>query len=471
MRTLTIRKKITLWFAAALVLLAGLTMVVVMLISNAVIQKGIRDDLVERVEENMDEVEFFSDIRDSDWMDGDDLYMKYQEGYLEIDDDFLNRVNGIYTSLYNSDGTLLYGENPIARESGEYPFVDSQVQRIRADGSRYYIYDRALSGEGLEELWMRGTVSETQGDSQIHTIVRLTLWLVPLLVVLAIIGGYVIAGRFLLPIKQIGEAAESIREGNDLTKRIALGKGEDELHQLANTFDRMFDRLENSFKAEQQFTSDASHELRTPITVILSECEYTLEEPREAEEYVEALEVIERQGRRMSVLIGEMLEFTRLEQNAGRFVKEMVDLSGLCGAVCDDMELVLERGITLKREITPEITVNGNPILLNRLLVNLISNAGRYGRENGHIVVKLEKKEKTVRLSVSDDGIGIEKEQQEKIWNRFYQVDPSHSGTGAGLGLAMVKSIAEFHGGSVSVESSPGCGSTFIFLMNQENGK
>lgn len=466
MRKLTIRKKITLWFAAALVLLAGFTMVMIMLISNAVIQKGVRDSLIEMVEENVDEVEFFSDIHESDWADGDDLYMEYQDGYLEIDDDFLKRMNGIYTTLYNNEGMLLYGENPIARESGEYPFSDSRIQTVRSGGIRYYIYDRMLTGEGLEKLWLRGIVSETQGNSQILTIVRLTLWLVPILVVLAVIGGYVIAGRFLLPIKQIGEAAESIREGNDLTRRIALGKGQDELRQLADTFDRMFDRLENSFKAEQQFTSDASHELRTPVTVILSECEYVLEEPRGTEEYVEALEVIQRQGRKMSVLIGEMLEFTRLEQNAGRFAKEMVDLSVLCEAVCDDMEIILEKGITLKREIMPEITISGNIVLLNRLLVNLISNACRYGKENGHILVKLGKEEETVSLTVEDDGIGIEKEQQKKIWNRFYQVDSSHSGAGTGLGLAMVKSIAEFHGGSVSVESSPGCGSTFTFLLD-----
>lgn len=465
MKRLTIRTKITLWFSAVLVLIAALAIIAVMVISNSVIQKGIRDSLIEMVEENVDEIEFYEDLHDSDWQDGDDLYLEYQEGYLEIDDDFLKRLNGIYTSLYDGDGRLLYGENPVGRAAEGISFLDTEMQSIRVNGTRYYIYDRALEGDGLSGLWLRGFVPETQGTTQTITIARLTLWVIPVIVIFSVLGGYLLAGRFLRPIKQIGEAAESIREGNDLTKRIELGGGTDELHQLANTFDRMFDRLEISFRAEQQFTSDVSHELRTPVTVILSECEYTLEEEREIEEYREALEVIERQGKKISALIGELLEFTRLEQNPERVIMEEINLSALCEGVCKDMECLMERGITLRREIEPEIMANGNPALLGRLLTNLIANACRYGKEKGYILVKLKKERDVVRLSVEDDGIGITKEQQAQIWNRFYQADPSRSGRGAGLGLAMVKSIAAVHKGTVTVDSTPGEGSIFTFLL------
>lgn len=470
MKSLTIRTKITLWFSIALVLIAGLAMIAVMAISSSVIQKGIKDNLVEMVEENVDEVEFYENLRQTDLEKKDDLYLEYQGGYLEIDDDFLDRMNGIYTALYDSEGNLLYGENPVAREAEECEYRDGEVQTVRADGVRYYLYDRALKGEGLTGLWLRGTVSETQGVTQTYAITHLTFWVVPVLVILSVLGGYLIAGRFLRPVKEIGRAADSIREGNDLTKRIDLGKGDDELHRLARSFDRMFDRLEASFKAEQQFTSDASHELRTPVTVILSQCEYILEEPREAEEYAEALEVIERQGKKISVLIQELLEFTRLEQNAGQIAVEALDFSALCQDVLDDMEILLSRGMTLRREITPGIRIKGNPSLLTRMLENLVSNACRYGKENGHILVKLEASGNRISLSVADDGIGIEKEKHEKIWNRFYQADASHAGEGAGLGLALVKSIAGAHGGTVTVESEPGMGSTFTFRLENSSG-
>ena len=461
MKKLTIRTKITLWFSAVLVLIAALAVVAVMMISNSVIQKGVQDSLIEMVEENVDEVEFHRNLPYSDWQEGDDLYMEYREGYLEIDDDFLKRMNGIYTLLYNQEGNLLYGENPIARETEGYLFRDAVVQTVRVEGIRYYIYDRALSGDGVENLWLRGLVPETQGTNQTITIARLTLWMIPLIVIFSVLGGYLLAGRFLRPIKQIGDAAKSIREGNDLTKRIGLGGGTDELHQLANTFDQMFDRLEASFKAEQQFTSDVSHELRTPVTVILSECEYTLEDAKETAEYTEALEVIQRQGKKMSALIEELLEFTRLDQSPERFIMKKTDLSLLCREVCEDMERLMERGITLHREITPEVSVNGNEALLCRLLTNLITNAYRYGKENGHILVKLKTAQDFICLSVEDDGIGMTDEQQAQIWNRFYQADPSRSGRGAGLGLSMVKSIAAVHGGTVSVESVYGKGSIF----------
>lgn len=122
----------------------------------------------------------------------------------------------------------------------------------------------------------------------------------PLLLILAVLGGYWIAGRALRPIQTITAAAAEIGSGRDLKKRIALGAGRDELHRLADTFNAMFDRLDKAFESERQFTSDASHELRTPVSVIRAQCEYTLERDRSPEEYREALEVIFRQSKRMT---------------------------------------------------------------------------------------------------------------------------------------------------------------------------
>ena len=129
------------------------------------------------------------------------------------------------------------------------------------------------------------------------------------------------------------------------------------------------------------------------------------------------------------------------------------------------MALIRTNGITLTSQVQENISCLGNRMLLTRLLVNLISNAYRYGRENGHIEVKLEQKASELRLSVADDGIGIAPEEQEKIFRRFYQVDASRTGEGTGLGLSMVQQIAEFHGGTIEVESVPGKGSLFTIYM------
>ncbi|MCD8141747.1 MAG: HAMP domain-containing histidine kinase [Clostridiales bacterium] len=465
MKNVSIRLKVTLWYTVALIFVVALTYFMILFVGNQVLQKTVRDNLIETVEDNVDEVEFFASLDGIDLSSDVDHFAAYGDGYLEVDDDFLDAVNEVYTALYYADGTLLYGENPVAREVAELDFIDSQVQTITIDGTLYYVFDRQLVQEGLEGLWLRGVVAETQGTAQMEDISRLSLILLPSLVVLAAVGGYLVARRALRPIQQISEAASQISQGDDLKRRIDLGKGNDELHQLADSFNEMFARLDAAFEAEQQFTSDASHELRTPMSVIMAQCEYSLEEPRTAEEYQQALEVVQRQGRKMSRLINDMLDFARLELHTERYQKETVDLTELVSSTCEDLALIQEKGITLTWEAAPAVTVNGNRELLSRLLVNLVSNAYRYGTESGHIRVALRDGADALTLSVADDGIGIAAEEQEKIFDRFYQADASRSGAGSGLGLSMVAQIAQFHGGTVTVESAPGVGSTFTLTL------
>ncbi len=466
MRKLSIRTKITLWFSVALILVVTLTYFVILSVSRQVIRKTIRDGLIETVTSNVEEIEYY-DCIDVEYTANDiDYYVGYGDGYLEIDDDFLNEVNGIYTSLCLSDGSLFYGENPIVRETAELAFADMQVQTLTVEGTLYYVYDIQLTQEGLDGLWLRGVVSEEQGEVELSSISRLSLIILPSLVLLAIIGGYLIARRMLRPIQQISEAAAQIRQGNDLKQRIELGSGGDELHQLVDQFNGMFARLDEAFQSQQQFVSDASHELRTPVAVIKSQCELTLEKEQSMEEYQEALRVIRRQDRKLERLVNDMLEVTRLETQPQRYPKEELNLTGLVEDLCYDMALIREKGIHLSCTAQPDVSFCGNYELLTRMLSNLISNAYRYGRENGHIYVKLTcGEERNIRLSVEDDGIGIAPEEQELIFQRFYQVDSARTGAGSGLGLAMVREIVQFHGGRVEVTGSPGNGSTFTVYL------
>lgn len=465
MKHLSIRFKITFWFTAALILVVCFTYFIVFSISNQIIQKTIKDNLIETVENNVDEVEYYSNIDNIYSSNEVDHYIEYKGGYLEIDDDFLDEVNEVYTALYNSDIILIYGENPISLETSSVKFIDSLLQKIRVEGVTYYIFDRKLTAKGLDNLWMRGVVSETQGSLQMSSIERLSLIVLPVLVLLAFIGGYLIAGRMLKPIQKITETANRIGKENDLKRRIELGEGEDELHRLAKSFNETFEKLDKTFETQSQFISDASHELRTPVTVILSQCELSLEKKGDTEEYEEALRVIQRQSRRMSKLINNMLDFTRLESGTERYAMQRLDMTELVTSVCSDMALIRENSITLQYETEKNIFFNGNRELLLQLVTNLISNAYRYGKENGHIWVGLKKECKCIRLSVSDDGIGIEEKEQEKIFRRFYQTDNSRRGVGLGLGLSMASEIAKLHGGKISVESEPGKGSVFTLLL------
>ena len=224
MKNLSIRFKITLWFTVALSVVVFFTCFVVLYADHQIIQKTIRDSLIETVENNVDEVEFYINFNHTD-------FKEIHNGYLEIDDDFLDQVNEVYTALYYEDGTLIYGENPISRNTSQLQFTDSSIQRITVKDTIFYIFDRKLTSEGLDGLWLRGVVSEYQGAVHMFSITRLALLFLPLLVLISSMGGYLLARRMLRPIQEISDSASMIRTGGDLKKRIEIGSGTDELHR------------------------------------------------------------------------------------------------------------------------------------------------------------------------------------------------------------------------------------------------
>lgn len=470
MKHLSIRSKITLWFAAALVIVVSLTYVCILSVSNQVLQKTIKDNLIETVENNMDEIEYYESMDAITEPNDVDYFIRYGDAFLEIDDDFLDSVNQVYTALYNSDLFMLYGENPVAKQCASLSLQNMTIQTVKAYGVRYYVFDRELTGEGLRGLWLRGVVSEKQGKEDLSTITMLSMVIMPVIVAVAIYGGSLIAKRALEPIQKISETVEHISRGNDLKKRIELDKGDDELHLLAEQFNSMFARLDDSFEKEKRFTSDVSHELRTPMSVIMAQCEYSMDENSSLDEYAESIQSIYSQGQKMTVLINQMLDIARLEMRPENYPKERVDLSALTDSICKDMALIKEKGIAISSHIDAGLFISGNPGLLARAISNLISNAYHYGKDNGHIDVFLKKVEEQVVLTVSDDGIGIAEENIPKIFDRFYREDSSRTQNGTGLGLSITKEIVQFHGGTIEVKSLLGIGSTFTVIFPSERG-
>lgn len=465
MRNRSIRFKMSLWFTVALALVAGITLLAVLMASRMVLRGTIRDYLISTVEENVDNISFVSHQGDTHIYG----YIPYSSGFLQIDLDYMETVNDVSTALYAEDGTLLYGENPLSRQTSQIAFSESRTWNVKVNGVRYDVYDRKLNLDipGEKSLWIRGLVPETRSADQLKEIIRLSLIILPVLILLAILSGYLVVDKLLAPIQRIQKTAEDISAGDDLEKRIDPGKNQDEVGRLARVFNQMLDRLERSFETERQFTSDASHELRTPTSVILAQSEYTLAKERTPENYKEALRVIHGQGEKMKTLITDMLDYTRMEQSAERYTMEELDLSALVLQTAEPMKKIQDKGIVLEVKAEEGLKVQGNAELLTRLLQNLISNAYRYGKENGHIQVSLTGADQEVKLCVSDDGIGIAPEDQKRIFDRFYRVDGARSGEGTGLGLAIVKKAAELHGARIDLSSAPGEGSAFTIIFKK----
>ena len=468
MKNLTIQKKIIIWFSVTLIVIVALMNTLTFAIANLVLDEDVKERLMNTVASNVEEIEYFNRLDADMEREQGDQFLRYNEGWLEIDDDFCDFFEGICTALYDENGNLLYGESPV-KISRSKALTFTTVGKVDYKGEKYYVYDRKLTGDNLEGLWLRGVVSKNERINILYNTVRLSFWLLPVLALLAILGGYAITRRSFLPVEQIAQSAKEIGESGDLSRRLDIGPGNDELHQLTDAFNNMFGRLEKSFEAERQFTSDASHELRTPTAVIMAQAEYGLELADNEDEYREALQVIKRQAERMNDLINRLLFFTRLDQGTEPVNMEEVNLSQLTSDICAEQQMIKYSNITLSADIEPDIAVITDRNLFARLLNNLCSNAYKYGKPDGSIKVSLKKTGGMAVLSVADDGIGISRENLEKIWNRFYQVDPSRNedagGGGIGLGLSMVKQIALLLGGEISVESSLGQGTVFTFSM------
>ena len=432
--------RLTAWFTLMVLILAVMVLVFVLVINSYSITDDPAGRLVRMVMHNADEVEF-------------------DKGRFEWDDlDTCRR--GVYCSFYDDEGQFLLGAAPEG-VSTELDFEPGVLRSFTSGEQEYYLYDFYVDMD-VAGIWIRGLVSAADRSGLMHTILVLTCTLLPALLLLTVGGGWLIARGAFKPMEDILTAADSISDGDDLTARLNLRRGPSEMKRLSRAFDRMFTRLEHSFNAERQFASDASHELRTPITVILAECDRAKRKDETREDFLESIEVIEEQGKHMSQLVQQLLSLTRMQHGTDKYPMRRTDLSLFVESCCSEFVPADRRGISLETDIEKKVEAAYNPALMSRVVQNLLQNAYKYGKEGGHIWLSLRRVGRGAVLTVRDDGIGISKADQAHIWQRFWQADAARGDeNGTGLGLSMVKEIAEFHGGSVSVESELGKGSTF----------
>ena len=445
-KRLSIKTRVTLWYTTLLAVLVGLVVAVVLVMSDSMEEMQAKKILEDAVNHAADLLVY----------DGGDVT------FLEPVDTY---QDGIYLLFYDENYQFLDGSWPRKFPNG----IDAANRAFQAVGqgnTTYYVYDHLLEFAS-GGVWIRGIYEATGAQFILDSVVRVILIALPTLVVLAALGGWLITRNAFRVVDELRQQADSISGGQDLSRRIPVNGERDELYRLAGTLNRMFDRLEDSFQAEQQFISDVSHELRTPTAVILAECQYAL--GAEQAEQTAALEVIQRQGKRMSRMTEEMLTLSRMERGQTQLAREETDLTELVEVICEDQQELLPEHLTLRWELEP-VTAEVHQDMMIRLVINLLNNAVRYAKSE--ILVTLTCQHDTVTLIVADDGVGIEPEHQKRIFQRFYQVDGARArkSGGLGLGLAMCDQIIRQHGGRISVESTPGEGSRFLvtFPARQE---
>lgn len=361
MKRPSLKLRITGWFALMMFVIEGLVLAFLLAVNGTVATNDPEARLVRMVEHNANRV-------------------KYNNRQFRFSRIHYNR-SGVYTVLYDADGNVLQGTFPAEFTPAEpLPLGSETVRLVDCGDNEYYVYDVRVDMM-VGSVWLRGVIDADANGGVMRVILPLAWSLLPVLLVLSVIGGYFIASRALRPVRQLTAAANAISDGQDLKARIGLPhtSGSDEIYQLSASFDNMFDRLERSFEAEQRFTSDASHELRTPTTVILAACEDARKNAQTPADYQAALDVIDRQAHKMSALIRSMLEITRLDQGTQKVNWEYADLSDLVTVICDEQAMVARRGIRISCAAEPGIFIDMDVFLISRVVQNLLDNAFKFG--------------------------------------------------------------------------------------------
>jgi heavy metal sensor kinase len=386
----------------------------------------------------------------------------------ELGDRFIRvtRANGgvMYVSGPPNDQSFDPAEVPPANAENRAEFT--RLERLHDGRSLLIAAFRAATAPGDSYLVEVGTSAGPVDRFARHLLALLAVG-IPLVMALAVVGGYFLARRALEPVAQIAVKAENITQHN-LSERLPVAKTGDELERLSIALNRMITRIDDAFVNSKRFVADASHELRTPLTVIQGELENLAGDPRLPEELRDrvgsTLEEVERLGK----IVQKLFALSRLDAGEAQSEWVRLDLAALAGSTSDQMLLLAEdKKIKVTRETDSPVFVMGDRARLKQVIVNLLDNAVKYTLPGGSVHIKVSARGANGIVEIADTGIGIPREAVPLVFERFFRVDRDRSAgdAGAGLGLAIVKSICGAHGGRVEVESARGSGSRFRVLL------
>ena len=326
------------------------------------------------------------------------------------------------------------------------------------------VHDVPVAPGTSTAVTLRGALDVSQDDDILVGYRNKLFAVVLATIVLSTLFGWLLVRRGLMPLRDISGQIGQMHPDR-LQARIAQSEWPAELHVLAVTFDELMERIARSFEQLSRFSSDLAHEFRSPINNLVAAASVTLGRARTQAEYQNTLAVVVEEGERLSRMVSSMLFLARADHAQQLVRKELVSTATEFGKLVDFFDILAEEsGVTLAYE--GDLVLSADPMLLRQALSNLVANALRHTPKGGRIALAAQDQGMAVALTVSDTGCGIAQEHQPLIFDRFYRVDAARSSTDStGLGLSVVRSIAELHGGSVSVASTPAQGTTFTLLM------
>ena len=391
----------------------------------------------------------------------------------EITEHYSPEINGRFIRVTKADGRQVF----VSGEPRDRTFNPSLIPTPTLRSGQEFTKEVEMSDghevllHGLPYRASDGTqylIEVAAPYNQIESVERGLLWTfvlgLPLIVALAMGGGYLLMRRALRPVDEIRQKAAQITSRN-LSERLPVVHTGDELERLAIDLNRMIERLEESFLQINRFSADASHELRTPLTVLQGELESIARDGQALPaDVLDTIGSALEETQRLSKIVENLLAISRLEAGEARRQSERLDFAELARGTADQMRLLAEeKHISLDCNGNEPVHVEADPARLKQVVVNLLDNAIKYTPEGGKVSISVNKQDSRAILEVADSGIGISATDLPHIFDRFYRADKARSRQmgGAGLGLSIVRSICLAHGGQVTVESAEGSGSVF----------
>ena len=421
------------------------TLIFVRILANAAVEYDIRQSLDREAFKNLKEI------------------AATPSGELILKENFVQKEGDIYFLVLNKNGDVISGEYPQGCPQ-DIEINLKKLQRVSKGLENYFIRDMRKHLENGRRFYLRAIVRKSDAYSRYQTMEYLAYFSLFVVSGIVILWGLLLAKRIAGSLREMCRSAETIGQNMNMSRRMEYDGKFYELAVLTQANNRMLDRLEETFRQQEQFTSDVAHELRTPIAVMTAQCQYAHGKKVSEEDYQEALEVIERQSLKMSAIISRLLELSRLDHDRRQIEQEYVDLPELVQSVCEDLQQKSGDSLNIKLRLQQAHTV-GDISLVMIAIQNLITNAIRHSEEDSLIEVETGMRENRVFVSVKDYGAGISEEDLPHIFKRFYKADKSRNSKGFGLGLPLAMKIAQKHGGTIIVESKEGAGSTFTLLL------
>jgi heavy metal sensor kinase len=392
---------------------------------------------------------------------GDDVEGRYAPGH-----------NGRFVRITQQDGAVLYLSEAPRDQSFDPAALPPPAWPSQAEGSRQVPLQAGrrilLTAHRLQMPGGAGYLIET-GAPMDDVQAELRKWLLllvtglPAVALLAVGGGSILVRRALTPVDRIAASAERISSRN-LDERLPVAQTGDELERLTIALNHMIQRLEEALRHSRRFMADASHEMRTPLTVLRGELESLVPEPELKAEWRERLGSALEEVDRLAGIVEGLFAISRLDAGEAAAERVTFDLAQLAASTADQMSLLAEdKRIQVTCAGNMGVWVEGDRARLKQVVVNLLDNAIKYTPEGGEIALKWEAADSKAVLEVADNGIGIPAEALPRVFDRFFRVDKARSRElgGAGLGLSIVKSICAAHHGRVDASSTPGQGSRF----------